>query len=72
MSNLFCIHLDHDNLIPCNNQIIEIENVDDVDDVDDLITVCLVAIKIVIGLINAAISNIKDNSKCKIDQTKLM
>jgi hypothetical protein len=59
MSNLFCIHLDHDNLIPCNNQIIEIENVDDV---DDLITVCLVAIKIVIGLINAAISNIKDNS----------
>jgi hypothetical protein len=69
MSNLFCIHLDHDNLIPCNNQIIEIENVDDV---DDLITVCLVAIKIVIGLINAAISNIKDNSKCKIDQTKLI
>jgi hypothetical protein len=69
MSNLFCIHLHHDNLIPCNNQIIEIENVDDV---DDLTTVCLVAIKIVIGLISAAISNIKDNTKCKSDQTGLI
>jgi predicted HAD superfamily hydrolase len=69
MSDSFYIPLGHVNLIHCNNQMVEIENVDDV---DDLITVCLVAIKIVIGLINAAISNIKDNSKCKIDQTKLI
>ena len=35
MSNLFHIPFNHVNLIPSNNQILEIENV------DDLITVCL-------------------------------
>jgi hypothetical protein len=40
------IPLGHLNLIHCNNQMVEIE---DVDDVDDLITVCSVTIMIVIG-----------------------
>jgi len=43
----FHIPLGHVNLIHCNNQMVEIENVDV--DVDDLITVCLVKIMIVIG-----------------------
>ena len=42
----FHIPLGHVNLIHCNNQMVEIENVDDV---DDLITVCSVKIMIVIG-----------------------
>ena len=40
------IALGHVNLIHCNNQMVEIENVDDV---DDLITICSVTIMIVIG-----------------------
>jgi hypothetical protein len=46
MSDSFHIALGHVNLIHCNNQMVEIENVDDV---DDLITVCSVTIMIVIG-----------------------
>ena len=42
----FHIPLGHVNLIHCNNQMVEIE---DVDDVDDPITVCSVTIMIVIG-----------------------
>ena len=39
-------HWSHVNLIPYNNQILEIENVDDV---DDLTIFCLITIMIVIG-----------------------
>jgi hypothetical protein len=45
MSDSFHIALGHVNLIHCNNQMVEMENVD----VDDLITVCSVTITIVIG-----------------------
>jgi hypothetical protein len=47
MSNMITNHhWPHVNLIPYNNQILEIENVDDV---DDLTIFCLITIMIVIG-----------------------
>jgi hypothetical protein len=62
-------HWPHASLVHSNNQILEIENEDDV---DDLTIFCLDTIMISHRLLIAAISNVKDNSKCKSDQTKLI